>query len=179
MILTKRISSHFQFLLNKVHRISTYSTTSVFINKLEERQPSQKVSTLVDTIANLSLLETADLVRLLKTRLNLPDSPMITMNHDMTSTVQTKEPTTIEKSQSTSEKESIKTEFQVTLVKYDAASKAKVIREVKNLIPGMNLVEAKTFVESAPKIIKEKVKKEEAEQLKKLLEELGATIKLE
>lgn len=178
MILTKRIPSNFQFLLNGIHRISTYSTTSVFINKLEERQPSQKVSTLVDTIANLSLLDTADLVRLLKTRLNLPDSPIIAMNQGL-SPVQTNESNIAEKSQSASEQESIKTEFQVTLVKYDAASKAKIIREVKNLMPGMNLVEAKTFVESAPKVIKEKVKKEEAEQLKKLLEELGATIKLE
>lgn len=72
-----------------------------------------------------------------------------------------------------------KTEFRVTLEKFDPSSKAKVIREIKALLPQLNLVEAKTFVESAPKLIKEKVKKEEAEKIKKTLEELGATVSLD
>lgn len=75
--------------------------------------------------------------------------------------------------------EEVKTEFSVTLVKYDAASKAKVIREIKAILPNLNLVEAKAFVEGAPKLIKERVKKEEAEKLKATLEALGATISLE
>lgn len=71
-----------------------------------------------------------------------------------------------------------KTEFNVKIDKVDAASKAKVIREVKNLC-GLNLVEAKKFVESVPKVLKESVTKEEAEKLKKALEALGATVILE
>ena len=71
-----------------------------------------------------------------------------------------------------------KTEYQLTLVKYEAAAKAKIIREVKAIMPGMNLVEAKTFVESVPKVLKEKIKKEDADKLKKLLEDLGATVQL-
>lgn len=77
------------------------------------------------------------------------------------------------------EKVEEKTEFKVKLEKFDPASKAKVIREIKGLVPGMNLVEAKKFVEGAPKIIKETVPKEEAEKIKATLEGLGATVVLE
>jgi large subunit ribosomal protein L7/L12 len=76
------------------------------------------------------------------------------------------------------EKPAEKTEFNVKIEKVDAASKAKVIREVKNLA-GLNLVEAKKFVESVPKVLKDNVSKEDAEKLKKALEALGATVVLE
>ena len=72
-----------------------------------------------------------------------------------------------------------KTEFTVILEKFDPASKAKVIREIKNLVPGLNLVQAKNFVEGAPKTVKEDVKKDEAEAIKKALEAVGAVVKLE
>lgn len=72
-----------------------------------------------------------------------------------------------------------KTEFTIRLEKIDIALKAKVIREIKNLIPGCNLVEAKKFVESVPKVIKESVPKEEAEKIKATLEGFGATVILE
>lgn len=61
----------------------------------------------------------------------------------------------------------------------DSAAKAKVIKEIKVIMPSLNLVEAKAFVESAPKLIKDKVKKEEAESMKKALEAAGATVTLE
>ena len=69
--------------------------------------------------------------------------------------------------------------FKVTLEKFDAAAKAKIIKEVKGLLPGANLVEAKKFVESVPKVIREDVSKEEAEKMKKTLEALGATVILD
>lgn len=69
--------------------------------------------------------------------------------------------------------------FNVVLQKFDAASKAKIIREVKLILPQLSLVEAKTLVESAPKPLKEGVKKEDAEKMKKTLEDLGATVLLE
>jgi large subunit ribosomal protein L7/L12 len=72
-----------------------------------------------------------------------------------------------------------KTEFTVKLEKYDAAAKTKIIREMKNLLPGINLVEAKKFVESVPKVIKENVNKEEAEKIKTILEGLGGTVVFE
>ncbi|ELU43155.1 hypothetical protein AG1IA_02795 [Rhizoctonia solani AG-1 IA] len=51
--------------------------------------------------------------------------------------------------------------------------------QVKAIMPNMNLVEAKKFVESVPKTLKENVPKEEAEKLMKTLKDLGATVVLE
>lgn len=56
-------------------------------------------------------------------------------------------------------------------------SKIKVIKVVKE-ITGLGLKDAKDMVDGAPKVIKEKVAKEEAEELKKKLEEAGATVEL-
>ena len=50
------------------------------------------------------------------------------------------------------------------LQSYDAAAKAKVIKEVKGLL-GLSLVDSKKFVESAPKLMKDAVPKEEAEKI--------------
>jgi large subunit ribosomal protein L7/L12 len=72
-----------------------------------------------------------------------------------------------------------KTSFTIKLEKFDAAAKAKMIREIKGLIPGANLVAAKKFVESVPAIIREDVPKEEAEKIKATLEGLGGTVVLE
>ena len=68
------------------------------------------------------------------------------------------------------------TEFDVILTG-DGGKKINVIKEVR-AITGLGLTEAKTLVESAPKAVKEGVNKEEAEKLKKQLEEAGATVEL-
>ena len=68
------------------------------------------------------------------------------------------------------------TEFDVILTG-DGGKKINVIKEVR-AITGLGLTEAKTLVESAPKAIKEGVNKEEAEKVKKQLEEAGATVEL-
>jgi large subunit ribosomal protein L7/L12 len=69
-----------------------------------------------------------------------------------------------------------KSEFDVELTSV-GASKINVIKTVKE-ITGLGLKEAKDLVDGAPKVIKEKVKKEEAEEIKKKLEEAGATVEL-
>ena len=69
-----------------------------------------------------------------------------------------------------------KTEFDVELTSF-GAQKIKVIKVVRE-ITGLGLKEAKEAVEGAPKVIKEAVAKEEAEQIKAKLEEVGATGKL-
>lgn len=76
------------------------------------------------------------------------------------------------------DKKAEQTQFKITLEKFDAASKAKVIKEIKALLPGANLVEAKKFVESAPKMIKEGLAKDEAEKIKKAIEAVGGTVSL-
>ncbi|WP_448582579.1 50S ribosomal protein L7/L12 [Thermaurantiacus sp.] len=69
-----------------------------------------------------------------------------------------------------------KTEFDVILTG-DGGKKINVIKEVR-AITGLGLTEAKTLVESAPKAVKEGVNKEEAEKIKKQLEEAGATVEI-
>ncbi|AGH51288.1 MULTISPECIES: 50S ribosomal protein L7/L12 [Sphingomonadales] len=69
-----------------------------------------------------------------------------------------------------------KTEFDVILTG-DGGKKINVIKEVR-AITGLGLTEAKALVEGAPKAIKEGVGKDEAEKLKKQLEEAGATVEL-
>jgi len=69
-----------------------------------------------------------------------------------------------------------KTEFDVVLVAAGAA-KLKVVKAVKELT-GLGLKEAKDIVDSAPKAVKEGVSKDEAEGIKKALEEAGAEVEL-
>lgn len=69
-----------------------------------------------------------------------------------------------------------KTEFNVELTEI-GAEKVKVIKVVRE-ITGLGLKEAKDLVESAPKAVKEAVSKDEAEELKKKLEEVGAKVTL-
>ena len=69
-----------------------------------------------------------------------------------------------------------KTEFDVILTSI-GEKKINVIKEVRR-ITGLGLKEAKEAVESAPKAIKEGVSKEEAEEVKKKLEEAGASVEL-
>ncbi len=69
-----------------------------------------------------------------------------------------------------------KSEFDVVL-KDAGAQKVAVIKAVKE-ITGLGLGEAKAIVDGAPKAVKEKANKEEAEAAKKLLEEAGATVEL-
>ena len=68
------------------------------------------------------------------------------------------------------------TEFDVILTG-DGGKKINVIKEVR-AITGLGLGEAKSLVESAPKSIKEGVNKEEAEKIKKQIEEAGGTVEL-
>ena len=69
-----------------------------------------------------------------------------------------------------------KTEFDVELTEV-GAEKVKVIKVVRE-VTGLGLKEAKDLVDGAPKVVKEGASKEEAEELKKKLEEVGAKITL-
>ncbi len=68
------------------------------------------------------------------------------------------------------------TEFDVILTG-DGGKKINVIKEVR-AITGLGLGEAKTLVESAPKAVKEGVNKDEAEKIKKQIEDAGGTVEL-
>jgi large subunit ribosomal protein L7/L12 len=70
----------------------------------------------------------------------------------------------------------VQTEFTVTLAAA-GDKKINVIKEIRT-ITGLGLKEAKDLVEGAPKVVKENVSKDEADKIKKVLEENGATVEV-
>lgn len=71
-----------------------------------------------------------------------------------------------------------KTLFNLKLESFEAGSKPKIIKEIKSML-GLSLVDSKKFVESAPKMMREAVPKEEAEKVVELLKGLGAKVSME
>merc|ERR1711982_78856 len=76
------------------------------------------------------------------------------------------------------EKEEKQSLLDVKLTGFDSKSKIKVIKEIR-AITSMGLKEAKELVESAPKVVKKDIKKEEAEALKKKIEAVGGQVTIE
>ena len=70
-----------------------------------------------------------------------------------------------------------KTEFDVVMTDF-GAEKIKVIKAVREIVSGLGLAEAKALVEGIPAKIKEAVSKDEAEEVKKALEAVGAKVEL-
>lgn len=70
------------------------------------------------------------------------------------------------------------TSFTVKLESYDAASKVKVIKEVR-AVTGLGLKEAKELVEGAPKVVKKDLSKDDADKLVATLKEAGAVCVIE
>ena len=71
-----------------------------------------------------------------------------------------------------------KTLFTLTLKSFDAAAKPKIIKEVKGML-GLSLVDSKKFVESAPKMMKEGVPKEESEKIIETMKGLGGVVTMD
>ncbi|CAK7204652.1 54S ribosomal protein L12, mitochondrial [Sporothrix eucalyptigena] len=135
-----------------------------------------KISTIVDQISQLTLLETASLVSTLKTRLNIPDLPVGGFAAAPAAPgAAVAEAAEEEEAPAAAAEKSL---FTLKLVSFETGSKPKVIKEIKNLL-GLSLVDSKKFVESAPKIMKESVPKEEAEKIIATLKELGAVANME
>ncbi|XP_069005063.1 large ribosomal subunit protein bL12m [Embiotoca jacksoni] len=135
---------------------------------------SPKIQQLVGDIASLTLLEVSDLNELLKKTLNIQDVGMMPMGTMAASALPAQD---AEEEEAPVKKE--KTHFTVKLTESKAADKVKLIKEVKNCIQGLNLVQSKKLVESLPQEIRANVSKEEAEKLKAALEAAGGTVVLE
>lgn len=131
-----------------------------------------KISTIVDQISQLTLLETASLVSSLKTRLNIPDLPV---GGFAAGPAPAAAPVEEEEAPVAAAE---KTLFTLKLVSFEGGSKPKIIKEIKSML-GLSLVDSKKFVESAPKVMKESVPKEEAEKMMATLKELGAKVEME
>jgi large subunit ribosomal protein L7/L12 len=71
-----------------------------------------------------------------------------------------------------------KTLFNLKLESFDATAKPKIIKEIKSML-GLSLVDSKKFVESAPKMMREGVPKDEAEKIVTALKALGGVVVME
>lgn len=146
-------------------------------NSTEAAAPvNPKIAKIVEEISKLTLLETSSLISELKTQLNIPD---ITM--PISGAVAPVGGAASGAAEAAAEEEEAvqeKTIFTIKLESFDTKSKPKIIKEVKNLL-GLSLVEAKKFVEAAPKVLKENVAKEDADKIKATLEGLGAKVTLD
>jgi large subunit ribosomal protein L7/L12 len=122
------------------------------------------VTDIIESIDKLTVLELADLVKQLEEKYGVSAAaPAMTMAAPAAGAA-------------AAAPAPEKTEFDVILAAA-GAEKIKVIKAVRE-ITSLGLTEAKTFVESAPKPVKEGVSKDEAESVKKKLEEAGATVEV-
>ena len=122
---------------------------------------SEKITALIEEVKGLTVLELSELVHALEEEFGVSAAAMAAPAAGGAAAPAAEE----------------KTEFDVILAGFDAAAKIKVIKAVRE-ITGLGLAEAKAAVEAAPKAIKEGVSKDEAEELKKKLEEAGAKVEL-
>ena len=122
---------------------------------------SEKVTAMIEEIKGLTVLELSELVHALEEEFGVSAAAMAAPAAGAAAAAAAEE----------------KTEFDVILAGFDAAAKIKVIKVVRELT-GLGLAEAKGFVESAPKAVKEGVSKDDAEELKKQLEEAGAKVEI-
>eukprot|EP00924_Labyrinthula_sp_SR-Ha-C_P011673 augustus_masked-scaffold_17-processed-gene-5.45-mRNA-1 protein AED:0.09 eAED:0.09 QI:0/-1/0/1/-1/1/1/0/196 len=176
-ILTHRVypSSETSLIRNISHsstnKLSFSQTMKFSTDSAEERkEPTEKVAKLVDEITLLNLVEVSQLVDELKSRLNLPDAVFQQPVAAVAAPIQAE-------AAEEEAKEEEKPIVNIQLDSFDAATKIKVIKEVKTA-SGLGLKEAKTLVEEAPKVVLENVKREEAIEIQKKLEEVGAKISL-
>ncbi len=124
---------------------------------------SDKVAKLVEDISSLSLMEAADLKKALEDKFGVTAAAPMMMGAM---------PAAAGAAAAAEEK----TEFDVELTD-GGASKLNVIKVVRELT-GLGLKEAKDLVDGAPKVVKEAATKEEADSMKKKLEEAGAKVTL-
>ena len=122
---------------------------------------SEKITALIEEVKALTVLELSELVKALEEEFGVSAAAMAAPAAGGAAAPAAEE----------------KTEFDVVLASFDAAAKIKVIKAVRE-ITGLGLAEAKGVVEGAPKALKEGVSKDEAEELKKKLEEAGAKVEL-
>ncbi len=122
---------------------------------------SEKITAMIEEIKALTVLELADLVKAIEEEFGVSAAaPVAVVGGAVAGAAAAEE----------------KSDFEVVLA--DAgAEKIKVIKVVRE-ITGLGLKEAKDLVDGAPKTLKEGVAKEEAEELKAKLEEVGAKVEL-
>lgn len=126
---------------------------------------SVDLNKIVDDLSNLSVLQAAELSKLLEEKWGVSAAAPVAVAGVAAAGAAGGEAAA-----------EAKTEFDVVL-EVAGDKKINVIKEVR-AITGLGLTEAKALVDGAPKTVKEAVSKEDAEEMKKKLEEAGATVAL-
>ena len=121
------------------------------------------VESILESIEKLTLLEAAELVKAMEEKFGVSAAAPVAVAAVAAAPAE-----------AAAEEAS---EVNVILASVPADKKIAVLKEVR-AITGLGLKEAKDLVDGAPKAVKEGVKKEEAEALKKQLEEAGATVEI-
>jgi large subunit ribosomal protein L7/L12 len=124
------------------------------------KMASEKITAIVESVKALTLLELNELVKAVEEEFGVSAAPVAAVGVAAAAAPAAEE----------------KTEFDVILASF-GAKKLDVIKAVRE-ITGLGLKDAKDLVEGAPKAVKEGATKEEAESIKKALEEAGATVEL-
>lgn len=181
-LVTKRSTHVYQFARSFVSKTDVHTSTVAVNAESDVLQPphpegsdpppNPKLAGIVSQIAKLNLLEVSELSALLKKTLNLPDAPVV--SYGAAPAAAAAAPVEEE----VAAPQAIQTSFKVKLSSFDDSKKIQLIKELKNVMEGTNLVQAKKFIESAPAYIKEDANKEDAEKLKETLEKLGAVIEI-
>ena len=125
---------------------------------------SEKIDALIEQVSNLTVLELSELVHALEEKFGVSAAAPVAVAAGPVAAAPAEE---VEE----------KTEFDVVMTSF-GAEKVKVIKAVREIVSGLGLAEAKALVEGIPAKIKEGIAKEEAEELKKKLEEVGATVEI-
>lgn len=124
---------------------------------------SEKIQQIVDQIEKLTVIELNELVEYLEEKFGISYAPMVSGGSGQNQ----KEGASEEKGTNN-----------VSVILKDAGqSKVQLIKEIKDLL-GIGLKEAKDIVDGAPKPVKENISLNEAEEIKKKLEAVGATIEI-
>jgi len=132
---------------------------------------SPKVMEMCDRILELNVLEMSQLLFRLQTRLGISDAQLTTGGGGGGAAPSSS--TTV--AAPAAAVEPPKDAFDIKLGAVDAKVKIKVIKEIR-VITGLGLAESKALVEKAPCVIKQGVKKDEADKIKKMLVDAGATV---
>lgn len=138
--------------------------------------PTDRVFSLVDEISGLTLVEVAELSSILMKKMGMSEPPVVGFMKPGAALagMAMKAPAAAKEE----EKKPEKTIFELKLESFEAASKIKVIKEVRSFTD-LGLKEAKDLVEKVPAIFKKGVSKEEGEQIVEKMKAVGAKVVLE
>lgn len=131
----------------------------------KEEEASAKLQEIIKKVEELSVLELVDLVKALEDKFGVSATPQVVASAGIAGAAEGEE--------GAGEKKET-----VSVILKDAGqAKVQIIKEIKEMM-GIGLKEAKDFVDAAPKVLKENISVVEAEEIKKKLEEAGATVEI-